>query len=57
MPLAGIEPTISVVARPQAHALGRAATGTGEFISYLSKIKQPRTVKKTNTLRGQIIEF
>jgi hypothetical protein len=29
MPLAGFEPTISASERPQAHALDRAATGTG----------------------------
>jgi len=29
MPPAGIEPTTSAGERPQTHALGRAATGTG----------------------------
>ena len=35
MPSVGFEPTISAGERPQSYALGRAATGTGNYVLYL----------------------
>ena len=52
MPLVGFEPTISAGERPQAYALYRAATGTGEKIKYLRKCYQLQRDVKTS-----VVEF
>ena len=34
MPPVGFEPTVPANERPQTHALDRAATGTGNYVTY-----------------------
>ena len=48
----GFEPTILAGERPQAYALDRATTGTGEKIKYLSKCYQLQRDVKTS-----VVEF